>query len=146
MKRKDFFESFKRMHSQVVDEIATMMKAHGKTVVDLMGSRAPHAFIVGVPDFDCDLDYMEAEVYKVYLKDDEVELDINWDIDSEDYLAHNPNDNDDIGALYQVVKAKDFEKLLPCAGIDTVYLSVWEYLEYGYSGDCETEENETTND
>lgn len=138
--RKDYYESVKQLHCQVVDDIAAMMKAYGKDTVDLLGSQAPHAFVVGVPDFDCDLDYMEAEVSRVYLRGHEVELDVIWTIDTEEYLAQNPNDNGDIGDLYQVIGAKDFSKLVPCAGIDTVYQAVWEYLTYGYKGDADTDE------
>ena len=111
------------------------MLEKNKRVVDLAGSQASHAYIIGVPDFNWDIDYVEAEVLKVILEDNQVKLDINWDIDSEDYLDVCPNTNDDIGDLYVVVNADDFERLVPCAGIDSVYEAVWEYLEYGYKGD-----------
>ena len=52
-----------------------------------------------------------------------------------DYLEQYPNENGDIGDLYVVVDATDFEKLIPCAGIETVYQAVWDYLYYGYTGD-----------
>ena len=133
--RRRFDKDIKAMHSQVVDEIKQLMVEHGKAVVDLAGSEAPHAYIVGVPDFDADMDYMEAEVMAVILEDNQIKLDINWDMDSEDYLEQYPNENDDIGDLYAVVDALDYEKLIPCAGIDSVYNAVWEYLEYGYKGD-----------
>jgi hypothetical protein len=81
------------------------------------------------------MDYIEAEVLSVIFEDDKIKLNINWDIDSDDYLKENPNDNDDIGDLYSVVEANDFEKLIPCAGINSVYEAVWEYLTYGYKGD-----------
>ena len=139
--RRRFDKDIKAMHSQIVDEIKQLMVEHGKAVVDLAGSEAPHAFIVGVPDFDADLDYMEAEVMAVILEDNQIKLDINWDMDSEDYLEQYPNENDDIGDLYAVVDALDYEKLIPCAGIDTVYNAVWEYLEYGYKGDNDEDIN-----
>ena len=77
----------------------------------------------------------------VILEDDKVKLDINWDIDSEEYLEQHPNENDDIGDLYAVIDALDYEKIIPCAGIDTVYNAVWEYLEYGYKGDNDEDIN-----
>ena len=139
--RKWFDKDIKALHSQIVDEIKQLMAWNRKAVVDLAGSEAPHAFIVGVPDFDADLDYMEAEVMAVILEDDKVKLDINWDIDSEEYLEQHPNENDDIGDLYAVIDALDYEKIIPCAGIDTVYNAVWEYLEYGYKGDNDEDIN-----
>lgn len=139
MEHKDFYGDIKHLHERVVDEIATIMRAGRKKTVDLLGSQAPHAYVVGVPDFDCDMDYMEAQVSRVYLNGGELELDVIWRIDSEDYLALNPNDSGDIGELYQVIKAADFTRLVPCAGIDTVYQAVWEYLENGYTGDMDEE-------
>ena len=139
--RKRFDNDIKAMHSQIVDEIKQLMVDHNKAVVDLAGSEAPHAFIVGVPDFDADLDYMEAEVLAVILENDQIKFDVNWDMDSEDYLEQYPNENDDIGDLYAVVDALDYEKLIPCAGIDSVYNAVWEYLEYGYKGDNDEDIN-----
>jgi hypothetical protein len=113
------------------------MVDHNKRVVDLAGSQAPHAFIVGVPDFDWDIDYIEAEVLKVSIEDGHIEFDVNWDIDTEEYLAQNPNENDDIGELYQSIPANDFEKIMPCAGVSSVYEAVYEYLTNGYKGDAD---------
>jgi hypothetical protein len=135
MEKKNFYGDIKTLHKKVVAEILALMVEHNKAVVDLAGSEAPHAFVVGVPEFDYDMDYMEAEVLKVILEDGKVMFDINWDMDSDEYLEQHPNDNDDIGDLYSVVDANDFEKLIPCAGISSVYEAVWEYLEYGYKGD-----------
>ena len=135
MDKKNFYGEIKNLHKQIVAEILALMVEHKKAVVDLAGSQAPHAFIIGVPDFNWDIDYVEAEVLKVILEDNQVKLDINWDIDSENYLDVCPNTNDDIGDLYAIVDADDFERLVPCAGIDSVYQAVWEYLEYGYKGD-----------
>ena len=135
MDKKNFYGEIKNLHKQIVAEILALMVEHKKAVVDLAGSQAPHAFIIGVPDFNWDIDYVEAEVLKVILEDNQVKLDINWDIDSENYLDVCPNTNDDIGDLYAIVDADDFERLVPCAGIDSVYEAVWEYLEYGYKGD-----------
>jgi hypothetical protein len=112
-----------------------MMIDHNKAVVDLAGSEAPHAFVIGIPDFDWDADYVEAEVMSVILEDGMIKFDINWNIDSDEYLDENPNENDDISDLYTVVDSDDFEKIIPCAGISSVYGAVWEYLEYGYKGD-----------
>lgn len=135
MKKKNFYGDIKHLHKNVVAEIFALMVEYGKAVVDLAGSEAPHAFIVGVPDFDADLDYMEAEVLEVILEDGKIKFDINWNMDSEDYLDQYPNENDDIGDLYTVVEANDFEKLIPCAGISSVYEAVYEYLTQGYKGD-----------
>jgi hypothetical protein len=135
MERKDFYAQTKNLHNEIVADIKQMMIDHNKAVVDLAGSPAPHAFIVGVPDFDWDMDYIEAEVLKVILEDGKIKFDINWNIDSNEYLDAHPNENGDISDLYSIVEANDFKKLLPCAGISGVYDSVWEYLEYGYKGD-----------
>ena len=142
MRRKDYYSKIRNLHKQVIEDIKSLMLEKGKAVIDLAGSEAPYAFIIGVPDFNADVDYMEAEVLKVILEDDKVKFDINWDMDAEEYLEEYPNENGDIGDLYQAVDADDFEKLIPCAGIDTVYQAVWEYLEYGYTGDEDVDEGE----
>lgn len=135
MDKKNFYGDIKHLHKNVVAEIFAMMVEHGKAVVDLAGSETPHAFVVGVPEFDYDMDYMEAEVLKVILEDGKVMFDINWDMDSDGYLEQHPNENGDIGDLYTVIDANDFERLIPCAGISSVYEAVWEYLENGYKGE-----------
>ena len=135
MEKKNFYNETKNLHKQIVAEILALMVEHKKAVVDLAGSQAPHAFIIGVPDFDWDVDYMEAEVLEVILEDGKIKFDINWNIDSDDYLEQCPNENDDIGDLYTDVDANDFERLIPCAGLSSVYEAVWEYLSYGYTGD-----------
>jgi hypothetical protein len=135
MEQKNFYGEIKHLHKNIVAEIFALMVENNKAVIDLAGSEAPHAFIVGVPDFDWDMDYVEAEVMSVILEDGKIKFDINWNIDSDEYLDEYPNDNDDIGDLYSVVEANDFERIVPCAGISSVYDAVWEYLEYGYKGD-----------
>ena len=135
MEKKDFYGETKSLHNQIVEEIKALMIEHNKAVIDLAGSPAPHAFIIGVPDFDADLDYTEACVLEVILEDGQVKLDVNWSIDSDEYLEQYPNENDDIGDLYEAIDANDFEKLMPCAGMSSVYEAVWEYLERGYKGD-----------
>ena len=135
MRRKDYYSKIRNLHKQVIEDIKSLMLEKGKAVIDLAGSEAPHAFVVGVPDFDPEIGSMDAEVLKVILEDDKVKFDINWDMDSDEYLEKYPNWNEDIGDLYQVVDADDLEKLIPCAGIDTVYDAVYEYLKYGYVGD-----------
>ena len=127
MKHKDFYSDIKHLHKEVVAEIVALMVEHDVTEVDLAGSAADHAFIVGTPDFDWDCDYMEAEVLTVNIKDGQLYLDINWDIDSEEIA----DENGDIGAAYSDVMANDFEKIIPCAGIDSVYESVYQVLEMG---------------
>jgi hypothetical protein len=135
MRRKDYYSKIKNLHKQVIEDIKSLMLEKGKAVIDLAGSEAPYAFIIGVPDFNADVDYMEAEVLKVILEDGKVKFDINWDMDAEEYLEKYPNENGDIGDLYQVVDADDFTKLIPCAAIDSVYDAVYEYLKCGYVGD-----------
>ena len=135
MEKKNFYGETKNLHKQIVAEILALMVEHKKAVVDLAGSQAPHAFIIGVPDFDWDVDYMEAEVLEVILEDGKIKFDINWNIDSDEYLEQYPNENDDIDELYTDVDANDFERLIPCAGLSSVYEAVWEYLSYGYTGD-----------
>ena len=134
MEQKNPYLQVKNLHNEIVAEIKQMMIDHNKAVVDLAGSEAPHAFIIGIPDFDWDTDYVEAEVMSVILEDGKIKFDINWNIDSDEYLDEHPNENDDISDLYSVVDSDDFGKLLPCAGISSVYGAVWEYLEYGYKG------------
>lgn len=135
MEQKNPYLQVKNLHNEIVAEIKQMMIDHNKAVVDLAGSEAPHAFIIGIPDFDWDTDYVEAEVMSVILEDGKIKFDINWNIDSDEYLDEHPNENDDISDLYSVIDSDDFGKLLPCAGISSVYGAVWEYLEYGYKGD-----------
>jgi len=135
MRRKDYYSKVRNLHKQVIEDIKNLMLEKGKAVIDLAGSEAPYAFIIGVPDFNADVDYMEAEVLKVILEDDKVKFDINWDMDAEEYLEKHPNENGDIGDLYSVVDADDFGLLIPCAAIDSVYDAVYEYLKYGYVGD-----------
>ena len=142
MEKKDFYDDIKALHNKVVEEIKNLMVTHKKARVDLAGSAAPHAFIIGVPDFNWDTDYIEAEVLKVQLIDGHLEFDVNWGIDSDKYLEACLSEDDDIGELYAVVEADDFSKLIPCAGIDSVYEAVWEYLEYGYTGDDDVNEGE----
>ena len=135
MEKKNYYDEVKHLHKCIVADIFGLMVENGKKVIDLAGSPAPHAFIIGVPDFDWDVDYMEAEVLKVILEDGQVKFDINWNIDSDEYLEQCPNENDDIGDLYTDVDANDFERLIPCAGLSSVYEAVWEYLTYDYKGD-----------
>lgn len=135
MKRKNIYGKITSLHEHIVEDIKKMMEKHNKVVVNLSGSQAPHAFIIGVPDFDADMDYMEAEVLSVILEDGVIKFGINWEIDSEEYLEENTNEYDDISDLYQAIEANDFEKIVPCAGLSSVYDAVWEYLEFGYKGD-----------
>ena len=135
MEHKNYYGEIKALHKQIVEDIKNMMEEYGKVVVDLAGSPAPHAFVVGIPDFDTGLGDMDAEVLSVILEDDTIKFDVNWDMDTEDYLEEYPNENDDISDLYEVIDANDFEKLVPCSGLGSVYESVYEYLTNGYKGD-----------
>lgn len=135
MEYKGYYGEIKQLHECIVADIYGLMVVNDKEVIDLAGSPAPHAFIIGTPDFDCDMDHIEAEVLKVILEDGCIKFDVNWGIDSDDYLEQHPNDNDDIGDLYQCIEANDFGKIVPCAGISSVYDAVWEYIANGYTGD-----------
>jgi len=126
MNYRDFNREIKALHERIVQEIVNMMLEHGVDEVDLAGSSADHAYIIGVPDFDWD-DYISAEVLKVYVENGKLVLDVNWDIDSEVLAAQ--NENGDIGDAYTDIKATDYEKIKPCAGIDMVYDSVYQVLE-----------------
>ncbi len=127
MEHKDFYGDVKRLHMAVVSETVALMAAHGADEVDLLGSSADHAFVIGVPDFDCDADYMSAEVSKVYCEDGRLVFDIIWDVDTAELAER--NEDGDIGDAYTDVRADDFGRIIPCAGIETVYESVWQVLE-----------------
>ena len=129
MEHKDFYGDIKHLHKVIVSEIVALMVEHGVDEVDLAGSSADHAFVIGVPDFDWDVDYMEAEVLKVYYEDGQLVLDVCWDVDTEELAAQ--NENGDIGDAYADVRANDFSRIKPCAGIEMVYESVWQVLEQG---------------
>lgn len=129
MEKKDFYGDIRELHKEIVAEIVHLMVEHDVTEVDLAGSSADHAYVIGVPDFDWDVDYMEAEVLKVYYEDGQLVLDVCWDIDT-DELAER-NENGDIGDAYTDIKANDFLRIKPCAGIEMVYESVFQVLEQG---------------
>jgi hypothetical protein len=129
MKKKDFYSDIKHLHKVIVAEIVALMVEHDVTEVDLAGSSADHAYVIGVPDFDWDIDYIEAEVLKVYYEDGQLVLDVCWDVDTDELAAQ--NENGDIGDAYTDIKANDFMRIKPCAGIETVYDSVWQVLEQG---------------
>lgn len=139
--RKRFDKDIKGLHEQIVDEIKQLMAWNRKAVVDLMGSEAPFASIVGIPEFKQGNEYVEGQVFSVILEDDKIKLDVNWAIDTDEYLKEFPNENDDISDLYAVIDALDYDRIVPCAGIDSVYNAVWEYLEYGYKGDNDEDIN-----
>lgn len=126
MEKKDFYGDIRNLHKEIVAEIVKLMVEHDVTEVDLLGSSADHAYVIGSP-FDWDVDYMEAEVSKVYYEDGQLVLDVCWDIDT--FELAEQNENGDIGDAYTDVKANDFTSIKPCAGIDSVYESVWQVLE-----------------
>lgn len=126
MEKKDFYGDIKNLHKEIVAEIVKLMVEHDVKEVDLLGSSADHAYVIGAP-FDRDVDYMEAEVSKVYYEDGQLVLDVCWDIDT--FELAEQNENGDIGDVYTDVKANDFTCIKPCAGIDSVYESVWQVLE-----------------
>ncbi len=126
MEKKDFYGDIRNLHKEIVAEIVKLMVEHDVTEVDLLGSSADHAYVIGAP-FDWDVDYMEAEVSKVYYEDGQLVLDVCWDIDT--FELAEQNENGDIGDAYTDVKANDFTCIKPCAGIDSVYESVWQVLE-----------------
>lgn len=127
MEKKDFYGDITHLHKVIVAEIVHLMVEHDVMEVDLLGSSADHAYVIGVPDFDWDVDYMEAEVSKVYYEDGQLVLDVCWDIATDEQAER--NENGDIGDAYTDVKANDFTRIKPCAGIETVYDSVWQVLE-----------------
>ena len=135
MDKKNYYNKINELHHQVVADIKKMMEDYGKVVVDLMGSPAQYAYVVGKPEFMDEDEYCQADVLAVILEDNQIKLDINWGMDSDEYLEKYPNENDDISDLYAVVDADNLGVLVPCAGIDEVYDSVYEYLTNGYKGD-----------
>ena len=122
MEHKDYYKQRVELHKECVNNIINMMVDKGVDEVDLLGSNADHAFVMGSPD-------MEMEVSRVYYKDGQLELDVILDIDT-DKLAES-NEDGDISAAYQVIKANDFSKVMACAGIDSVYESVYQVLYQG---------------
>lgn len=135
MEKKNYSSKIKELHHQAIEDIKAMMKEYGKAVADLAGSSAPHAYVIGSPKFDPEIGCLYAEVMGVIFEDGVIKFDINWDMDSDDYLEKYPNWNDDISDLYAVVDANDLDTLVPCAGLDSVYEAVYEYLTCGYKGD-----------
>ena len=129
MKKKDYYQQRVELHKNCVADIVAMMADKGVTEVDLLGSSADHAFVMGTPDFDWDVDYMEMEVSRVYYRDGQLELDVVLDVDT-DELAER-NENGDISSAYQLIKANDFSKVMAAAGIDSVYDAVYQVLYLG---------------
>ena len=124
MERKDFYSDIKHLHKVIVAEIVALMVEHDVKEVDLLGSDADHAYVMGYAGDGSDV--MSMEVSKVYLKEGTIELDVILDIDTEELAAS--NENGDIGDAYQCWKAVDFEHFIACAGIELVYDSVWQVL------------------
>lgn len=127
MEHKEYYIEIKRLHNKIVADIVNMMLEHNITEVDLLGSSADHAMVTGYPSDGAGA--MTLEVSKVYLKDDTIELDVILDVDTEELAASNPNG--DISDAYRVYRADDFYHIIPCAGIEQVYESVWQVLECG---------------
>lgn len=128
-RRKDYYQKRIDLHKNCVADIVAMMVDKGVTEVDLLGSSCDHAFVMGTPDFDWDVDYMEMEVSRVYYRDCQLELDVVLDVDTTE-LAES-NENGDISDAYQVIKANDFSKVMAAAGIDSVYDAVYQVLYQG---------------
>lgn len=124
MEKRDFYGDIKHLHKVIVAEIVALMVEHNVKEVDLLGSSADHAYVVGYPGDGSDV--MEMEVNKVYWKDSQLWLDVILDIDTEELTAQ--NENGDIGDAYQCWRANDFEYFKPCCGIEMVYESVWQVL------------------
>lgn len=126
MEKKDFYGEITHLHKVIVAEIIKLMVDHKVyDEVDLLGSDCDHAYVIGYPGDGADV--QEMEVSKVYLKDGTIWLDVILDVDT-DELAER-NENGDIGDAYTDVKANDFTRIKPCAGIETVYESVYQVLE-----------------
>ena len=126
MDKKDFYGDIKHLHKVIVAEIVALMAEHKVTEVDLLGSNADHAYVCGYPGDGADV--QEMEVSRVYYEDCQLWLDVVLDIDTEELAEQ--NENGDIGDAYQCWRANDFEHFKPCAGIEMVYESVWQVLNY----------------
>lgn len=124
MEKKDFYGDIKQLHKEIVDEILLLMVEHKVDEVDLLGSSADHAYVCGYPGDGADV--QEMEVSRVYL-DGFVMLDVILDVDTGELAEQ--NENGDIGDAYQCWRASDFTHFKPCAGIETVYESVYQVLE-----------------
>jgi len=130
MEKQNFYGRMKLLHNEIVLEIKQMMAMHRVTEVDLLGSSCDHAYVTGWPGDGADV--MEMEVSKVYSVNGafgDLMLDVILDVDTEELAAR--NENGDIGEAYQCWRANDFTHFKPCAGIETVYDSVWQVLEQG---------------
>lgn len=121
---KDFYSEIKKLHNKVVMEIKWLMAAHETAVVDLLGGNADHAYVTGYPSDGCGA--MTMEVSKVYLVNGVLSLDVILDVDTDELAAS--NENGDIGDAYQCWNAEDYTHFIPCAGIESVYESVYQTL------------------
>ena len=124
MEHKEYYQSIKNLHNEIVAEIVKLMAEHHVAEVDLLDSNADHAYVTGYPSDGAGA--MTLEVNKVYLKDDTIELDVILDVDTEELAESNPNG--DISDAFRVYRADDFYHIIPCAGIEQVYESVYQVL------------------
>ena len=129
MEMKDFYGEITHLHKVIVSEIVALMVEHGVYEVDLLGSDCDHAYVTGYPGDGADV--MEMEVSKVYYEDAQLMLDVILDVDTEELAGQ--NEDGDIGEAYQCWRANDFDHFKPCCGIELVYESVYQVLEYGKS-------------
>lgn len=113
---KNYTQIIRNLHKEITAKIAEMMNNANVTEVDLLGSDADHAFVIGFYNDDV----VEMEVSRVYLNDGLLELDIIYLFpDDEDY---------EVSEKYNVIAANDFTNIIPCAGISDVLDSVRQVL------------------
>ena len=125
MDKKDYYARIKELHKDIVADIIALMRIHGVTKVDLLGSSCDHAYVYGYPNDYADV--MDMEVNKVYYENGKLILDVILDVDTEELAAQ--NENGDIGDAYQCFEADDFMHFVACGGISNVYDCVYELLE-----------------
>ena len=116
MEFKNYAQIIRNLHKEITAKIAEVMNNANVTEVDLLGSDADHAFVVGYYNDDV----VEMEVSRVYLNDGLLELDVIY--------AFPEDEEHDVADEYNVIGANDFTKIIPCTGISDVLDSVCQVL------------------
>ncbi len=116
MEIKNYAQIIKNLHKEITAKIAEVMNNANVSEVDLLGSDADHAFMIGYYNDDV----VEMEVSKVYLNDGVLELDVIY--------VFPDDDGHDVSEEYKVINANDFTSIIPCAGIGDVLDSVRQVL------------------
>ena len=127
--KKDFYQVIKTLHQAIVQEITTLMTVHNVTEISITDTNADAAFVYCYYADDVDAESME--VIGVHIKDGELYLDLCRDIDTEELASH--NEHGDISEAYPTYRANDNLRVKACAGIESVYESLWQILEQGNS-------------